>query len=85
MPAILRRQLDAGYLKAIAIDPYSDKPLVYRKGDGDFVLYSFGSDFDDDGGKMGVDYRGRTKKWYTEDGDAVFWPVERQGGISNIE
>jgi hypothetical protein len=61
----------AGYIKNIPIDPYSDNPMVYKTIGEDFMLYSFGSDFDDDGGtpsKWGEGKKG---------GDQVFWPVEK--------
>jgi hypothetical protein len=54
------------------MDPYSDGPLVYRRQGGDFILYSFGADFDDDGGvhsRWGDSHQG---------GDQVFWPVQKQ-------
>jgi hypothetical protein len=38
-------------LKAVPIDPFSEKPLVYRVAGDDFVLYSVGQDGVDDGGK----------------------------------
>ncbi|MCD4832041.1 MAG: hypothetical protein K8R02_09625 [Anaerohalosphaeraceae bacterium] len=68
---------EAGCINSVPIDPYSDEPLVYRRTDEGFTLYSFGSDFDDDGGKVGVDKKGKPKMWNTDDGDAVFWPVEK--------
>ena len=58
------------------MDPYSDKSLVYRKvGDG-FLLYSVGENFIDDGGVLSKDKKGETKKW-TDNGDAVFWPIAK--------
>jgi hypothetical protein len=33
------------------IDPFSEKPFVYKKTDGGYLLYSYGGDLDDDGGK----------------------------------
>jgi hypothetical protein len=39
------------YLATVPIDPMSGKPLVYKAGEaGDFELYSFGLDGQDDGG-----------------------------------
>ena len=54
--------------KSAAIDPYSGRPFVYRVNqDGtDFVLYSVGSDQDDDGGVHTDELR--------SPGDRVFWP-----------
>ncbi|MFC1739758.1 hypothetical protein ACFL1G_12040, partial [Planctomycetota bacterium] len=71
LPAGLRELVSADYLKELPMDPYSDEPLVYRKKNGDFLLYSLGADFDDDGGAP--------SNWGQEasGGDQVFWPVER--------
>ncbi len=75
-PDSLSQIVTAGYIKNIPIDPYSDKSIVYKQvGDG-FTLYSFGSDFDDDGGtpsKWGEGEKG---------GDQVFWPVEKSKSYS---
>jgi peroxiredoxin len=70
-PTTLSQLISAGYLKELPKDPFSDEPLVYRKAQKGFMLYSFGSDFDDDGGQQG--------KWGLdeENGDQVFWPVQK--------
>lgn len=70
LPSSLETLVDEGYLKALPQDSYSDGPLIYQRTDDDFILYSFGADFDDDGGmpsKWGDGEKG---------GDQVFWPVE---------
>jgi hypothetical protein len=71
--------VDKGFLNEVPMDPYSDKPLVYRKTENSFTLYSVGYNFTDDGGAPG-DYKGTNKnpqaKRWTEAGDAIFWPVE---------
>ena len=41
----LEELLDAGYIKAMPMDPFSDKPLVYRKTKENFILYSVGQKF----------------------------------------
>jgi len=70
--------VEVGLLKEIPIDPFSDKPLVYRKGEDGFMLYSVGKNFIDDGGVRGV-YEGTNKnpsaQLWVDNGDAVFWPV----------
>jgi hypothetical protein len=69
-PESLDRLVSAGYLKQLPMDPYSDGPLVYKRQGSDFMLYSLGADFDDDGGvhsRWGDSYQG---------GDQVFWPVK---------
>ncbi|MHC4586931.1 MAG: redoxin domain-containing protein [Planctomycetota bacterium] len=71
-PATLSGLISAGYLKELPKDPYSNKPLVYKRTQEGFTLYSFGADFDDDGGlhsKRGLGEEG---------GDQVFWPVEKR-------
>ena len=60
-----------GYIKELPIDPFSDKPLSYKRVDGDFTLYSFAYDLDDDNGK-------HEHKWAEDgDGDYVFWSVQK--------
>ncbi len=66
----------AGYIKEVPTDPFSDKPLVYKKTDDNFILYSVGLNFKDDGGQIVRDEKGRIKLW-ADEGDAVFWPVEK--------
>ena len=70
-PEDLQGLIAANYLEELPIDVFSGKPLVYRRTDNDFILYSFAEDFDDDGGK-------HNSHWATAgDGDFVFWPVEK--------
>jgi len=77
-PENLEELVVTGYLKKIPLDPFSDKSLVYKKTDGNFILYSVGLNFKDDGGQV---YRGKEGKkphlWDNEFGDAVFWPMPR--------
>ena len=72
-PQDLNQLLTTGYLKQMPIDSYSDRPLVYKKTEDNFMLYSIGPNFVDDGGKPGRDRKGRVKLWMYE-GDVVFWP-----------
>ena len=76
-PSDLQMLMDKGYLEALPQDSFSDGPLIYRRSDNDFILYSFGADFDDDGGTP--------SKWgYGEKGgDQVFWPVQETGDYSS--
>jgi len=73
-PASLDELVEAGYLKELPMDPYSDGPLIYRRTDGGFLLYSFGINLTDDGGKLGLNSRGTPRMW-ADNGDWVFWPV----------
>jgi hypothetical protein len=69
-PDTLQELVSAGFASRLPMDPYSGKPQVYRRMDTDFILYSWGEDFDDDGG--------RHFDWgqHKEGGDHVFWPVQ---------
>jgi hypothetical protein len=73
-PESLDELAEAGLLKTVPIDPFSDKPLVYRRTDDGFTLYSVGWNFVDDGGTIFRNDKGRAKMW-ADEGDAVFWPV----------
>ncbi|MHC4104307.1 MAG: DUF1700 domain-containing protein [Planctomycetota bacterium] len=73
-PTGLGGLVSAGLLKELPMDPYSDKPLVYKKTDDNFILYSVGPNFTDDGGEPGKDKSGRIKNW-TDNSDTVFWPL----------
>jgi len=72
-PGDLKRLVEAGYLPAIPMDPFSDGPLVYKHVAGGFLLYSVSRDFIDGGGMRGVDDDGKPRPW-AENGDRVFWP-----------
>jgi hypothetical protein len=78
-PANLDELVEGGYLKELPLDPFSNKPLIYKKSEDDFVLYSVGLNFTDDGGQVYKVHRGdeeRAIQWAGE-GDAVFWPVTK--------
>jgi hypothetical protein len=44
------------YLAAIPVDPFSNQPLVYRRGDTDYLLYSVGADGEDNGARFGSSF-----------------------------
>ncbi len=73
-PASLDELQRAGYLNVLPADPYSNGPLSYKAAHDNFVLYSVGPNFHDDGGRPGSMGRKRSTLW-RDDGDAVFWPV----------
>ncbi len=73
-PASLNELVAVGYLKELAMDPYSDKAMTYRRTDDDFVLYSVGPNFTDDGGVSGKDREGQPRSW-RDNGDTLFWPL----------
>ena len=72
-PAGLNELLTAGFLHELPMDPYSDKPLVYKKSNDNFTLYSLGPNFEDDHAELGKTEKGRLKDWQ-DNGDTVFWP-----------
>lgn len=77
-PADLEALVEQGYLSQPPMDPWSDKPLAYRKTEDGFILYSVGFNFEDDGGEVSRDYKGRVSRWGTEEaGDAVLWPMPK--------
>jgi hypothetical protein len=73
-PENLNEVVLTGYLNSLPEDPFSDGPLVYKQTDDGFLLYSLGSDFEDDGGQPGLDSKGKPRMW-PDDGDWVFWPM----------
>jgi hypothetical protein len=73
-PENLQQLLDTGYIKELPPDPFSGKPLTYKKTDDGFTLYSVGLNFIDDGGQVAREDSGIVKRW-ADKGDAVFWPV----------
>ncbi|MFZ2147882.1 MAG: hypothetical protein WAV28_11740, partial [Sedimentisphaerales bacterium] len=75
-PNDLQQLITAGYLKQLPMDPFSDKPLSYKKTEDNFILYSVGPNFTDEGGEYSRDSKGRIKNWL-DNGDTVFWPVPK--------
>ena len=59
-------QLDLSDLPELRIDPFSGRDFAYRSTEKGFQLYSFGANFQDDGGRH-TNWKG--------DGDVVFGPV----------
>jgi hypothetical protein len=74
-PDDLDELVESGYLKNLPMDYFSDKPLVYKKTDDDFILYSYGRNYVDNGGKPAYDDNGKYQMWSDEEADAIFWPV----------
>jgi hypothetical protein len=77
-PENLQELVTTGYLKELPMDPYSDKPLVYKKTIDNFTLYSLGPNFEDDDGHPGKTEKGQIADW-RDNGDTVFWPVPKTG------
>jgi hypothetical protein len=73
-PANLDQLVKAGFLDELPMDAFSNKPLVYKKTGDDFILYSVGFNFTDDGGQYSKDRYGDIRKW-GDNGDTIFWPV----------
>ncbi|MCH9023185.1 MAG: hypothetical protein IID32_10540 [Planctomycetes bacterium] len=72
-PDSLEELIDTGLLERLPLDPYSDRPLTYKKQGDDFILYSYAGDFDDDQGRQNADRPWADRE---EDGDRLFWPLE---------
>jgi len=66
-PASLE-QLVPKYLQRVAMDPFSDKPIIYRPQGTNWVLYSVGVDGVDDGGKSA----GRSVSGTVTKGDMLY-------------
>jgi len=73
-PENLSELVSTGYMNYLPMDPFGGRPLVYRRTEHEFVLYSVGMDFKDDGGRLGLNSRGEPRMW-ADDGDWVFGPV----------
>jgi hypothetical protein len=82
LPSSLADLVEAGYLKALPKDPYSDGVLTYKQTDEGFVLYSVGYDLVDDGGQIGRYENGNVRQWPKRDkpGDIIFWPRRSMTG-----
>ena len=63
-------------LKGVPIDPFSNKPIVYRRKEDSFILYSVGHNFTDDGGTPATDKDGKPRRW-GDNGDWIFWPIQK--------
>jgi hypothetical protein len=65
--------LDQKAAADLLIDPFSNKPFVYRLEGDSFLLYSVAQNAKDDGGK-------HDPKWGDEqiDADYVFWPIRER-------
>lgn len=70
LPLNLSELQEAGLLEKVPIDPFSSKPIEYKKLDDNFTVYSYGLDFDDDGGERKVQFS-------EQNGDLVAWPVKK--------
>jgi hypothetical protein len=74
-PANLDKLIAVGYLKELPMDPFSNKPLVYKRTNDGFMLYSVGFNYTDDGGRIGKDSKDNPRRLWAENGDSVFWPL----------
>lgn len=74
LPLNLSELQEAGLLEKVPIDPFSGKPIEYKKLNDNFTVYSYGLDFDDDGGKRRSfgDF-----PFNEQNGDLVAWPVKK--------
>jgi hypothetical protein len=77
-PENLAELVAAGYLQRPPLDAWSTGPLTYRRTGDDFLLYGWGENFTDDGGRRAADDEGGGRSAWSDDGDWVFWPVARE-------
>ena len=75
LPFSLSELQEAGLLQEILVDPFSGKPMKYKRLENNFTVYSYGLDFDDDGG---IHRPFGNFMFSGQDGDLVLWPVEKQ-------
>jgi hypothetical protein len=75
-PDTLDKLLSIQLLSEAPLDPFSNEPLVYRKTEDGFKLYSVGANFVDDGG-IPATTDGDQPDFWGENGDTVFWPVSK--------
>jgi hypothetical protein len=62
------------------IDPFSEKPFIYKKTEDAYLLYSLGGDMDDDGGTPDQ------PPWTLQtDGDMVYEPPKPSASESQVE
>ncbi len=73
-PARLEELVEAGLLRELPPDPFGSGPLTYVRTPKGFLLYSWGENLIDDGGRQGTDRDGRPGLW-RDNGDWIFWPV----------
>ncbi len=59
------------FLKAVPIDPLNETPLVYKTTDDGFLLYSIGTDQEDDEGRTQEELEGHYRQPFIS-GDGVF-------------
>ena len=65
LPENLKHIVEYDYLEEVPFDPYSGSPIIYRKIDDGFILYSVNRDMKDNGGNRNNDL------------DFLFWPLEK--------
>jgi hypothetical protein len=76
-PGHLDELVSEGFLRKLPPDPYGPGPLSYDRTPEGFLLYSWGENLRDDGGRQGVGQDGQARLW-RDNGDWVFWPVPRK-------
>lgn len=74
LPDGLDQLVSSGYIEKLPIDPYSNEPFVYKRVEGGFLLYSFGTDFDDDQGSRSI----MQDDTVGVEGDEIFWSPKQE-------
>lgn len=82
LPTSLDELVSAFYLQSVPVDPYSDKPLVYKQDKDNFTLYSVGKNFVNDGGSNESQTNEELASRFQYGGpygypiDIIYWPVK---------
>lgn len=74
LPENLEELVSEGYIQSLPMDPYSDGSLVYKITEDNFILYSIGKDFIDNGGLRRPGGSMAFAKGITH--DIIYWPIE---------
>ncbi len=67
------QQLTPGILDTVPLDPYSSRPLIYRRTETGSVLYSVGKDLQDNGGQFGTYQETHTKPGFDYDLKNIYY------------
>jgi hypothetical protein len=75
LPDTLQDLVSDDLINELPRDFYADGPLVYRRDQEGFILYSWGDNLKDDGGTPSTNANGKPQL-FRPNGDWIFWPIE---------
>jgi len=76
-PDRLDELVQEGFLSELPFDPFRSSTMTYKRTKEGFLLYSWGDNFKDDGGQVFKNEKGYIIP-YGEEGEWVFWPVDKK-------